>query len=56
MGDSYRAAGKTFEMRKSTAFFIAHDFFKELSRISRRFICFPKSRSETRIAIQDFKE
>ena len=40
MGDSYRAAGKMFEMGKSTAFFITHDFFKELSRISRRLYVF----------------
>ena len=38
MGDSYRAAGKMFEMGKSTAFFITHDFFKELSRISRLYV------------------
>ena len=35
---------------------ITHDFYKNLSRIFRRFISFPKSRSETRSAIRDFKE
>ena len=34
---------------------ITHDFYKN-SRISRRFISFPKSRSETRSAVRDFKE
>ena len=55
-GDSYRAAEKTFDIGKSTAVTITHDFHKELSRISRRFIRFPKSRSETRSLIRDFKE
>ena len=55
-GDSYRAVGKTFGIGKSTAVSITHDFYKELSRISRKFIRFPKSRSETRSAIRDFKE
>ena len=54
-GDSYRAVGKTFRIGKSTAVSITHDFYK-LSRISRRFIRLPKSRSETRSAIRDFKE
>ena len=55
-GDSYRAVGKTFGIGKSTAVSITHDFYKELSRISRRFIRFSKSRSETRSGIRDFKE
>ena len=54
-GDSYRAVGGTFGIGKSTAVSITHDFYKELSRISRTFIRFPKSRSETRRAIRDFK-
>ena len=53
-GDSYRAVGKTFRIGKSTAVSITHDFYKELSRNSRRFIRFPKSRSKTGSAIQDF--
>ena len=55
-GDSYRAVGGTFGIGKSTAVSITHDFYKELSRISRRFIRFPKSRSETRSTTRDFKE
>ena len=55
-GDSYTAVGKTFGIRKSTAISVTHDFYKEVSRNSRRFIRFPKSRSETRSAIEDFKE
>ena len=55
-GDSYRAVGGTFGIGKSTAVSITHDFYKELSRISRTFIRFLKSRSETRSAIRDFKE
>ena len=55
-GDPYRAVGKTFGIGKATTLSITNDFYKELSRISRRFIRFPKSTSETRSAIQDFKE
>ena len=55
-GDSYRAVGKTFRIGKLTAVSITHDFYKELFRISRRFIRFLKSRSETCSAIPDFKE
>ena len=55
-GEYYRAVGKTFDIRKSTAVSITHDFYKEFSRISRRFIRFPKSRTETRSTIRDFKE
>ena len=52
----WRLATGTFGIGKSTAVSITHDFYKELSRISRTFIHFPKSRSETRSAIRDFKE
>ena len=55
-GDSYRAVGRIFGIRKLTAVSIPHIFYKELSRISRRFIRFPKSRKKTRSAIRDFKE
>ena len=55
-GDSCRAVGKTFRIGKSTAVSITHNFYKGLSKISRRFIRFPKSRSETRSSIGDFKE
>ena len=55
-GDSYRAVGKTFRIGKLTAVSITHDFYKELFRISRRFIRFLKSRSEICSAIPDFKE
>ena len=55
-GDSYRAVGKTSRIGKSTAVSITHDFYKGLSKISRRFIRFPKSRSKTHSAMRDFKE
>ena len=55
-GDSYRAVRNTFGIGKLTAVSITHDFYKELSGISRIFICFPELRSENRSAIQDFKE
>ena len=55
-GDSYRAVGKTSRIGKSTAVSITHDFYKGLSKISRRFIRFPKSSSKTHSAIRDFKE
>ena len=56
MGDSYRAVRNTFGIGKLTAVSITHDFYKELSGISRIFICFPELRSENRSEIQDFKE
>ena len=45
-----------FGIGKLTAVSITHIFYKELSKIFRRFICFPKLGNETRSAIRDFKE
>ena len=50
MGYSYRAVGKTFRNEKSIAVSITHGFYKELSKISRRFIGFQNP--EMKLAVQ----
>ena len=55
-GNSYRTTGITFEIGRCTALKLKDEFCLALSRISGKFIKFPKGEPETRRAIVAFQD